>query len=82
MGGKKVGRAQENSLQLPADDTAASPLRLIKSEDTNKHLSCLEAPGLPGDRHIFFLSSVFSANRSLDKKSLERLSPWLACHYH
>lgn len=53
-----------------------------KTEDVNKHLPCLEAPGLPGDRCIFFLSSMFSVNRSLDKKSLERLSPWLACHYH
>lgn len=29
-----------------------------------------------------FCPPPFSVNRSLDKKSLERLSPWLACHYH
>lgn len=69
-------------LPVGCSDVTAFRVTLTKTEDINKHLPYLEAPGLPGDWCIFFLSSMFSVNRSLDKKSLERLSPWLACHYH
>lgn len=54
-----------------------------KTKDINKHLPCLEAPPVClGIGAFSFCPPRFSVNRSLDKKSLERLSPWLACHYH
>lgn len=70
-----------DSFPSPAMAVDAFLIMLIKAEDINKHLP-LKAPGLLGDCCSFFLSSMFSVNRSLDKKSLERLAPWLACHYH
>lgn len=83
---KKLATKSESRIwkliTVACNDMGAVILRLIKTEDINKHLSYLEPPSLPGEGRIFFLSSVFSVNRSLDKKSLERLSPWLACHYH
>lgn len=65
-------------------DTGAILCTLIKkTKDINKHLPCLEAPPVClGIGAFSFCPPRFSVNRSLDKKSLERLSPWLACHYH
>lgn len=64
-------------------DTNAILCTLIKTKDINKHLPCLEAPLVClGIGAFSFCPPRFSVNRSLDKKSLERLSPWLACHYH